>query len=69
MSKRALKDCLDRETHWRKEADVLQRHILSEFAEDKMYERFVSLANVGSEETFELDSWLSDLEKEVEFHE
>tara|TARA_A100000172_G_scaffold81161_1_gene73463 strand:+ start:1205 stop:2473 length:1269 start_codon:yes stop_codon:yes gene_type:complete len=67
--KRALKDCLDRETHWRKEADVLQRHILSEFAEDKMYERFVSLANVGSEETFELDSWLSDLEKEVEFHE
>jgi glycosyltransferase involved in cell wall biosynthesis len=67
--KRALKECLDKETHWRNEARTLQKYILEEFAEEKMYKRFVELANVGDEETFDLDSWLDDLEEEVEFHE
>ena len=67
--KRALRECLDKEIHWRKEAHTLQKYILEEFAEEKMYKRFVELANIGDEETFDLDSWLDDLEEEVEFHE
>ncbi len=56
--KRVLKDVLEKQTHYRKEAEALKNYILEEFTEEKIYASFVNAVyNVTPEE----ESWLSCL--------
>ena len=41
--KRALKNILEKETHYRKEASTLQNYILEKFTDDKLYHQFAEL--------------------------
>jgi len=48
--KSALKDCLEKENHWKKEALALKNHILKNFSEEKLYNQF--LEAVGLEDPY-----------------
>jgi glycosyltransferase involved in cell wall biosynthesis len=56
--KRVLKDVLEKQTHYRKEAEALKNYILEEFTEEKIYASFV---NAVYDVTPEEESWLSCL--------
>lgn len=56
--KKALKDALEKEVHYKKEALVLQDHILETFTEEKLYKEFASHIYNPSEEELE---WLEAL--------
>ncbi len=43
--KRALRDALIKEKHYRQEASALQEHILENFTEEALYEQFCNLVN------------------------
>ena len=47
--KRALKEAISKKAHWKKEAKILQNHILENFTTEKMYDKFVK--GVYGEET------------------
>jgi len=57
--KRALGDALEKETHWRKEAAALQKHVLGKFTSENMYADFVRQVYDPSPEEIE---WLSQME-------
>ncbi len=48
--KNALKEALEKETHWKKEAEALKGHILENFTEEKIYGDFVA----------KVSGWLDD---------
>ena len=60
--KKALKDALEKETHYKKEALVLQDHILETFTEEKLYKEFASYIYNPSEEELEWLEALGDIE-------
>jgi len=64
--KSALKDCLEKENHWRKEATALQSHIQKNFGEEKIYNEF--LEAIGLEDPYALmnDQSIDDLFAELE---
>jgi glycosyltransferase involved in cell wall biosynthesis len=62
--KRVLKEILEKETHYKKEAETLQNHLLENFTEEKMYGEFVNCIADDSEvgmASSEIDSWLESL--------
>jgi glycosyltransferase involved in cell wall biosynthesis len=66
--KRALRDCLEKEVHWRKEAETLRKHALETFAAEKQYELFVD--EIKSELSFVGDpGWLSELDSIIQEYE
>jgi glycosyltransferase involved in cell wall biosynthesis len=66
--KRALRECLEKEVHWRKESETLRKHALETFAAEKQYELFVD--EVKSELSFVGDpGWLSELDSIIQEYE
>tara|TARA_A100000172_G_scaffold37798_1_gene23082 strand:+ start:684 stop:1952 length:1269 start_codon:yes stop_codon:yes gene_type:complete len=67
--KSALKECLEKETHWKKEAETLKNHIHKNFAEEQLYENFLNALGISleGEEDFDVEGWLEGLD--VEEHE
>ena len=63
--KNALKDVLEKETHWRKEAETLKNHIRETFTSDKMYAAFTEA--VGTEDTIgqNIDELFAELQNEI----
>ena len=62
--KRALRECLVKEKHYKQLAVNLQKHILDNFTEEKMYNEFVELLypqEARLEVEAEIDSLLADL--------
>ena len=60
--KSALRESLEKETHYKKEAETLKNHILENFTEEKIYNDFVScIYNPGEEELEWLEA-LGDIE-------
>jgi len=60
--KRVLKDVLEKQTHYRKEAEALKNYILEEFTEEKMLAAFAEHVYDPSEEESE---WLAALNEIV----
>ena len=60
--KAALKDALEKETHWRKEAAALKNYIHENFTSEKMYSEFTEA--VGTEDTIgqNIDELFAELE-------
>jgi len=60
--KSALKDALEKEVHWRKEAEALKNYIRETFTSDKMYSKFTEA--VGTEDTIgqNIDELFAELE-------
>jgi glycosyltransferase involved in cell wall biosynthesis len=66
--KSALKDCLEKETHWKNQAAALKSHIIENFTKENMYNAFVE--SVYGEESqnqdkADMNKWLVDLEDEI----
>ena len=62
--KRALRECLTKEKHYKQQALNLQKHILKNFSEEKMYADFVNLLypeEARLEVEAEIDDLLADL--------
>ena len=58
--KRVLKDVLEKQTHYRKEAEALKNYILEEFTEEKMLAAFADQVYDPSSEELE---WLAALDE------
>jgi len=67
--KSALKECLEKEIHWKKEAEALKNHIHKNFSKEKLYENFLNALGISleEEEDFDVEGWLEGLN--VEEHE
>ena len=66
--KSALKECLEKETHWKKEAEALKNHIHKNFTKEQIYENFLNALGINlEEEEFDVEGWLEGLD--VEEHE
>jgi len=61
--KRALRETIDKQTHYRNQATALKKHILENFKEEDMYSKFVS--HIIDEEEFSVESWLDGLDLET----
>lgn len=62
--KAALRDCLNKEKHYKQRAKVLQKHILANFTPEVMYDKFVDLiypAQLRADVEKEIDNLLADL--------
>jgi len=59
--KRALREILTKETHYKKEAEVLKNHIHAEFGKDKMLESFVDAIHTPPDE--DVREWLDKIEE------
>lgn len=62
--KRALRECLTKEKHYKQQATNLQKHILEKFSEEKIYAEFVELLypeEARAEVEAEIDDLLADL--------
>jgi len=57
--KRALRNALEKETHWRNEAEALRSYIHENFTEEKVYGDFVS--ELVSEDELDVEEWLSSM--------
>ena len=64
--KRALKDLLDKEEHYRKEALALKNHILENFTEEKLYNEFLEAVGLEDPYAFIHDQSIDDLFAELE---
>ena len=64
--KSALKDCLEKENHWRKEATALKNHILANFGEEKLYNEFLEAVGLEDPYAFLHDQSIDDLFAELE---
>ena len=62
--KRALRDCLEKETHQRKNAATLQKYVLKNFTSEQKYAEFVDL--LISKEEQDLASQIEDMFKDLE---
>jgi glycosyltransferase involved in cell wall biosynthesis len=60
--KRVLKDVLEKQTHYRKEAEALKNYILEEFTEEKMLAAFAEHVYNPSEEELEWMQALDEIE-------
>ena len=60
--KRALRECLEKQGHYRQQARGLQTHVLKNFTAEKMYEQFVSSIYNPSEEEVEWATSLGEIE-------
>ena len=60
--KSALKDAVEKATHYRKEASALRNHILENFTEEKLYAQFVSHIYDPSPEELEWMQALGEIE-------
>jgi len=60
--KTALKEALEKEVHWRKEADALKNYIRETFTSDRMYAAFTEA--VGTEDVIgqNIDDLFAELE-------
>ena len=67
--KRALNECLEKETHWKKEATTLMNHILKNFTEEKIYNDFVEAVGIGNPDAEQMNNWLVDLQDGIEEYE
>lgn len=63
--KRRLREVLSKETHYRKEASALQKHILKNFTEKKIYKNFVECIYNPTEEEIELGSQIEEMFKDL----
>jgi glycosyltransferase involved in cell wall biosynthesis len=54
--KRALTECLEKEAHHRKEAQLLQKHIIENFTKEKMYKQFCDAVFVADSLTLPEES-------------
>jgi len=61
--KRALRDVVNKEIHYKNQAESLRKYILKNFKEEDAYAKFVSY--VVDEEEFNVESWLDGLDLEV----
>jgi len=61
--KRALKNILEKEVHHKKEAQVLQKHILANFTEEQINKQFVEL--LISQEEVELAAQIDEMFKDL----
>jgi len=61
--KRAVRDAVNKQTHYRNQAKNLQKYILKNFKEEDAYAKFVGC--VVDEEEFNVESWLDGLDVEV----
>lgn len=59
--KRALREILTKETHYKKEAEVLKNHIHAEFSMDKMLENFVNAVYTPPDEA--VQEWLDKIDE------
>ena len=60
---RALRDVVNKETHFKNQATNLKKYILKNFKEEDTYAKFVSL--IIDEEEFNVEDWLTNLDVEV----
>ena len=61
--KRALRDVVNKQKHFRNQAANLKKYILKNFKEEDAYAKFVSC--IVDEEEFNVEGWLEDLDLEV----
>ena len=59
--KRALREAIDKQSHYRNRADLLQKTIAENFTPDAMYKRFVSF--LCEEEDEEVAEWLKKIDE------
>ena len=59
--KRALREAVDKQTHYRQRATALQKEILENYTEEKLYEKFVSY--VYEEPDADVLEWLNKIEE------
>lgn len=64
--KRALIDCLEKENHHRKNANILQEHILETFTPEKKYQEFVDGLGITFDDQ---DGWLLEIENIIKEYE
>ena len=64
--KNALKECLEKETHYRQSALGLQNHILEKFKAEKMHKQFVDFILEGLPEE---NSWLEEISSIIKEYE
>ena len=57
--KKALKDCLEKETHYRKNAEILQKYVLENFTPEIKYAEFIEAMDI---ETQTSEGWLTEME-------
>ena len=67
--KRALNECLEKETHWKKEATTLMNHVLKNFTDEKIYNDFIEAVEFGNADAEEMNNWLVDLNDGIEEYE
>jgi hypothetical protein len=60
--KRALKDCLEKQAHYRIEAKHLQKHICEKFTEEKIYSDFVECIHTPAPEQVEWYNKITEME-------
>ena len=64
--KKALKDCLEKETHHRKNAAILQKYVLENFTPEKKYAEFVDAMGIEAQTT---EGWLTEIEDMLQEYE
>ena len=64
--KKALKDCLEKETHYRKNANILQKYVLENFTPEKKYAEFVDAMGIEAQTT---EGWLTEIEDMLQEYE
>ena len=67
--KRALDECLEKETHWKKEATTLMNHVLANFTDEKIYNDFIEAVEFTNADAEEMNNWLVDLQDGIEEYE
>ena len=65
--KRALNECLTKNPHYKKQAEVLRNHILKNFTQEEQNAKFIEYMKVWDDEELDVEEWLSGFD--VEEHE
>jgi len=64
--KKALRDAVDKQTHYRQRAALLKKTILDNFSEEVLYKKFVSSIHDPTEQDTEVLDWLKKIEEVTE---
>ena len=64
--KKALKDCLEKETHHRKNAAILQKYVLENFTPEKKYAEFIEAMDIEVQTS---EGWLTEIEDMLQEYE
>jgi glycosyltransferase involved in cell wall biosynthesis len=67
--KSALKDCLEKETHWKNEASALKNYIVENFTEKSIYGAFVEAMEISNPDAEQMNNWLVGLQDGIEEYE